>query len=77
MRAILEYDLNDSSEGLAHKRAISATDAYLVLLNLDQELRQKIKYEELTEEIEAAYTWTRDRLHELLEEQGVNLNDLE
>jgi len=77
MKATLKFDLNDSSERLAHKRAVCSTDAYLVLHNIDQELRTKIKYEELTEEVETALMDVRERLFDLLAEYGVDLNDLE
>ena len=45
MKAILEFDLDDYSDKLAHKRAVSATDAYLVLHDLDNELRSMLKYD--------------------------------
>lgn len=76
MKATLTFDLNDSDERAEHKRAIQATDAYLVLWDLDQELRQKLKYSELTGEREIAYSEIREKLHDLLSNYGVNLDDL-
>ena len=45
MKAKLEFDLDDPSDRKAHKRCVSATDAYLCLHDIDNMLRQKIKYE--------------------------------
>lgn len=44
MKAKLEFDLEDYSDQLSHRRAISATDAYLVLHDLDNMLREYTKY---------------------------------
>lgn len=44
MKAILEFDLDDHDDINAHKRAISATNAYLVLFDLDNYLRSELKY---------------------------------
>lgn len=76
MKGILEFDLNDFDETLAHKRAVSATNAYLVLLGVDDFLRNKMKYNELTEEVDAAFQEARDVLSALKNEHGINMNDL-
>lgn len=45
MKAKLEFDLDDPSDKLAHKRCINATDAYIALHKIDSELRAMVKYE--------------------------------
>lgn len=77
MKATLEFNLADSSEKLKHKRATSATDAYLVLFCIDQHLRSQIKYKELPAEVSKELQDVRDELYRLMAEHNVNLNDLE
>jgi len=38
MKAILEFDLEDHEEKMEHKRAISATDAYIALSQIANEI---------------------------------------
>lgn len=45
MKAKLEFDLDDLSDRMAHKRAISATDVYIMLNEFDNYLRQMVKYD--------------------------------
>jgi len=44
MKAKLEFDLDDHSDRLAHKRCVSATDVYLCLHDIDNMLREYTKY---------------------------------
>lgn len=53
-------------EGLYH-----ATWEYL-----ERELRNKIKYDNDFVDAQAALEWARDKLYELLADEGVNLDDL-
>lgn len=46
-----------------------------VVWDLDQKLRERIKYEELTEEVDAALQGIRDFLWETLREENLDLND--
>jgi hypothetical protein len=78
MKAILEFNLEDYSERREHKRAISATDAYLVLYELDSYLRDKLKYNAILDPAEeSAFTEAREKLSEFLSERSINLSDLE
>jgi hypothetical protein len=43
-KAIIEFDLNDYSDRLEHKRAIAATDAFIALHDIDNMLREYTKY---------------------------------
>lgn len=71
MKATLSFDLNDAHEVLAHKRAISATDAYLALADFANVLRSERKYgEDRWAEVEKKF-------YECLSSHGVDLNDLE
>lgn len=44
MKAILEFDLNEHHDKLAHNRAVKATNAYLALYDLEMEFRNITKY---------------------------------
>ena len=51
-----------------------ANDLSMVLFEYDQYLRTKLKYETLTEQEYDAYEKAREKLHELLNEHGINLD---
>jgi len=97
MKAKLEFDLEDYSDKLAHKRCVSATDAYIALHNIDNKLREYVKYSKnirpedewylpdkaykLTDH-EACLMWhlarkIRSEISEIINDLGVNLDDLE
>jgi len=44
MKAKLEFDLDDPSDKKAHKRAVTATNAFLALYDIDNMLRDYTKY---------------------------------
>jgi hypothetical protein len=77
MKATLEFNMEDRSNRREHKRAISATDAYLVLYDMDCFLRAKLKYSNLDPAEESAFTEAREKLSEFLSERSINLSDLE
>ena len=68
MKAILEFDLDDGSDKMAHTRCLKATDAYLVLWNFSEFLRKDERPN--IEEI-------RDLFHEFMERYDVSLNEIE
>jgi hypothetical protein len=70
MKAKLEFDEEDA---LGLRRAINATRAYLVLWDMDQWLRGKLKHEAAGKEMEEC----REKLWAVMEENGVSFNDLE
>lgn len=63
MKATLEFDLNDFHDKLAHKRCISATDAYLCLLAVREDL------------LVAEYKIVG--FNQILEKYNIDLEDLE
>lgn len=74
MKAILEFDLNDTFEVNAFRRANSATNAYLVMFDLNEKLRSLYKYEN-KENIKISEV--REMLVDLQTEYNINMNDLE
>ena len=81
MKAKLEFDLDDPSDRKAHKRCVSATEAYLCLHDIDNMLRKKIKYELPIEKNSNTTLLTvesiREEIYSILELHGIDMNDLE
>tara|TARA_R110000868_G_scaffold158316_3_gene386317 strand:+ start:1758 stop:1991 length:234 start_codon:yes stop_codon:yes gene_type:complete len=77
MKAILEFNLPDDQEYFT--LANNGLNFWRVLYDLDQELRAKTKYapDDLPQDKYDAYNEIRDRLHELMSENNVNLNMVE
>lgn len=44
-KAILEFDLNDSDDRMAHLRAVKSTDLALVIWELEYNLRKRLERE--------------------------------
>lgn len=70
MKAILEFDLEDSADNKLHKRAISATEAYINLYNIYEYLMNQ-------DVIEAIPEKNRKELFELINDNGVSFMDLD
>jgi hypothetical protein len=70
MKAQLIFDLIDLDDRLKHQRAILADDMMSVIWDMDQWLRSEIKYNE------KPYQEVRDFLHEMLRDEGINLDKL-
>lgn len=88
-KATLEYDLSDEYERNAHKRALSSTNAYIALHEIEGVLRSMDKYqsfnnqEEITnllqnnEGCERLVELIREIFYEILNENKIDMNDLE
>mgnify|MGYP001588749737 CR=1 FL=1 len=73
MRATLEFSL---PEELADVNLAAVASRWrLVIAHLDGELRQKLKYDELTEETAAAYRLLREMIHEELRGYGLTFDE--
>ena len=70
-KVILEFNLPEEQEEF--KTATSATDMSLTLWDFAQFLRQKIKYEELSESDYAVYESVREKLYEIANEHNVEI----
>jgi hypothetical protein len=75
MKAILEFDLDNFEERLEHKRAISATDAYLALNEIQQYLRSIRKYSELEEKQREFFNTIDDKILDIINDH-VNMDNL-
>jgi hypothetical protein len=79
MKVILEFDTTDPEQKSASIRAQKATEAYLVMKDIDDWLRAKVKYnsDTLSEETIELLTQARLTLSRLQESWGINMEDLE
>jgi hypothetical protein len=75
MKAILEFNLDDVSDRLAHKRCVNAANAYIALFEVNEELRQINKYGDGTDKVDVGEL--RETIFDIFDANGINLDDLE
>jgi hypothetical protein len=77
-KAILEYDLNDSDDAMAHLRAIKSLDMALVLWEMAYNAKKRIHNQIEFEKLDAydAVDKVFEALWEDLNERGINLDQL-
>jgi hypothetical protein len=75
--ATFTFNMEDPDARAAFRRAAHADDCYHVLWELDQKLRNIIKYQEFTyqEDFLAGVQFTRDTLREVMDLSGVTFDD--
>ncbi len=71
MKGILEFNLPE--EGDEHKLAVHAQDHQSALWDFSQYLRDKLKYQELSDETYKVYEEVRERFYQILSENNVEL----
>ena len=73
MKAILEFNLPDDDE--EYDLVNNAYNFWRVLYELDQELRAKTKYasDDMPADVYIAYSSIREKLHELMNKNNINL----
>jgi hypothetical protein len=71
MKAMLRFTLPQESE--EHQLALDGWKWRIVAEEMDNFLRNKLKYEDLTEEDDEIYQSVRDELHSLIDNQGLAL----
>lgn len=72
MKKILEFNVPEDNEEF--EMANNGYKYQLALYEIDQFLRGKIKYQDLSEAQEQIYQEVRDKLHELTNEYGVSVS---
>lgn len=76
-KATLEFDLNDPEDALQHTRMMKSLDMALVLWDIDQYLRTRLKYEDsISDDEYKAVDAAREKLYELMNQRSVSLDDL-
>lgn len=78
MKAILEFDLNEEDDVIAHKRCVQSLDLVLMLWDVEQELRKLTKYapDSMSQETYDELTKFREWFYETLNEKNISLDNL-
>ena len=66
MEAILKFNLDDPDDKLNHRKAIDGEKAHLVIWEINQWLRKKLKYEQISDEQYTAFEQTQEELSDLI-----------
>lgn len=71
----VEYDPQDESEVSQVKTMQKGQSLKSILWDMDQYLRGRLKYEELTDEVDTALEAARTKLRDLCNEADVNIDE--
>ena len=75
MKAKLEFDLDNPDDKMEHMRCIKATDMALMLWDIKQKIRRKLKYnEDLSEDELHQWEVMQDEFHSIADDYGINLD---
>jgi hypothetical protein len=77
-KAILEYDLNDIDDIMAHKRATKSLDMAMALWDITHNTKKSLEWSMEGKEMDKydALEMVFDKLHEILNEHNIRLDDL-
>ena len=78
MKGILEFNLEDSADEVAYIRAVKSTKLAIALWDMDQYLRSQIKHapDSMSSEVYGALQEVRDKLHEIMSDNSIDLDEL-
>ena len=76
MKAILEFDLNDSEDVGAHKRCVKALDMAMSIHEILNHFRNELKYGDLTGEAYAVIEKCQADIIEILDSNSVDVDEL-
>jgi hypothetical protein len=78
MKAILEFDLNDNEDQVAHMRAVKSLDMALTLWDMEQYLRSETKYapDSINPEVYEKLQDVRLKLREIMSKRSIDLDEL-
>jgi hypothetical protein len=77
-KGILEFDLNEPDDIMAHKRAVKATDMALALWDITHNTKKRLECNMEGKEIDKyeALELVYEKIHEILGDHGIKLDDL-
>lgn len=78
MKAILEFNLDEQDDEMAHKRAVKSLDMALTLWDIDGYLRGQIKHapDSMSPEVYDTLQDVRDKLYEIMSKHSIDLDEL-
>jgi hypothetical protein len=78
MKAILEFNLDEQDDEMAHKRAVKSLDMALTLWDIDGYLRGQIKHapDSMSPEVYGTLQDVRRKLYEIMSKHSIDLDEL-
>lgn len=78
MKAILEFNLDEQDDEMAHKRAVKSLDMAITLWDIDGYLRGQIKHapDSMSPEVYGTLQDVRDKLYEIMSKHSIDLDEL-
>jgi hypothetical protein len=75
MKANLKFDLDNPDDRVEHMRCVKATDMALMLSDIKQKIRSKLKYsEDLSEDELHQWEVMQDEFYSIADDYGINLD---
>ena len=76
-KAILEFDLNEPDDVIAHKRVVMSYELTAALLDIEQYLRSQTKYNDnLSKEAYDALDSAREEFYNILRNRNISFDEL-
>jgi hypothetical protein len=77
-KGILEYDLNDSDDAMAHLRAVKSLDMAMALWNIVHNTKKGLEWSMESKEIDKydALELVFEKIHEILNDHNINTDEL-
>jgi hypothetical protein len=77
-KAKLEYDLNESDDVMAHKRAVKSLDLALALWDITHNTKKSLEWSMEGKEMDKydALEMVFEKIHEIISEHNIDLDDL-
>ena len=75
MKANLKFDLDNPEDRVDHMRCVKATDMALMLWDIKQKIRSKLKYsDDLSEDELHQWEVMQDEFYSIADDYGINLD---
>lgn len=75
MEANLKFDLDNPDDRMEHMRCVKATDMALMLWDIKQNIRSKLKYsDDLSEDELHQWEVMQDEFYSIADDYGINLD---
>ena len=77
-KAILEYDLNDPEDSMAHMRAVKSLDMAMALWTITHNTKKSLEWSMEGKEMDKydALELVYEKIYEILEEHNIKMDDL-
>jgi hypothetical protein len=75
-KAILEFDLNEFDDEMAHKRAIKSLDLVLAIREIEECLRGKIKHGQLEDKAHKEVKSVQEEFYRILNDRNIDIEEI-